>query len=85
MPNSIGQIARSHRTGPLSEEQRAAVMALAQERGATEAANILGIGKDTVARAAAGLAIRPSVAHVIAAKLLELADHGERFRPARMP
>jgi hypothetical protein len=72
------------RTGPLPENLRADVMALAQSLGAEAAGHRLGIGRDTVARAAAGLPVRPSVAQLIAAKL-EAIGLGEAARDTITP
>src|SRR5438105_4639477 len=62
-------MAMPHLTAPLAEPLRRRLAALARQHGDVGAAAILGIGRATVARAAAGLAVRPSVAIAIAHSL----------------
>jgi hypothetical protein len=66
------QTADSSRTKPLDDASRASVTALVRTYGDAKTAEMLRIGRPTVARAAAGFAIRPSVAQAITSRLAEL-------------
>lgn len=55
----------ARRTGPLAEPLQARVRRLVLEIGDIEAGRLLGCARTTIARAAAGLPIRPSVAIAI--------------------
>lgn len=57
------------KTAPISKALQVQVRRLARELGDARAAEVLGIGRQTVTRAAAGLDVRPSVAALIEVRL----------------
>jgi hypothetical protein len=62
-------------TAPLPPDVQARLREMAAKIGDVELGEMLGIGRGTVSRAAAGFAVRPSVATTIALRL-EAAEKG---------